>query len=808
MTYFQKIAKSNQFCSLKTVTLNNKIIHFVWLFVFSFFIQNQVYAAIKDDQITPLQLTVTEQTWLLAHPNITVAFDGDFPPYSFINSKKQLDGIALDYFKLIEQKLNTRFKIAKNTVWEDIYSESIKENPTIDVIATMVDKPERHQWFKFTKPYIFKPLVVITKADSKLITRRKDLANKNIAIVKQYQYSTTILKQFPSITPYYVNTIKDALGAVASGKADGMIGYIGVVDWYRKKYFFKNLHIAALYEKDKANESIAVRKDWLILANILQKALNSISTQENNSIVQKWLPNISENKSYDKLFKQLATISFVALVLLLVVFYLRAQNKKVKQAEYLAKESNRKLLTLSNNLEEQVKQRTEKLFDLSYFDPLTKLANKNLLFKKMNKIILEYSENERTFAVLCLDINRFKYINDNLGYRIGDDVLKKLSSRLSEHLSNNDVIARYGGGEFYIILSDTTANQAIDVIRHLFIQIKQPYLLHNDPINLNFSMGVAMFPEDGMTTSTLLQRSNAAMYLAKEDKSNFVFSEPTLVQKYTDHLQLEQALLHAINTLSGESQNIPFQLYYQPIKWLNKKGLKGFEALIRWHHKELGSVSPERFISLAEEIGRVNEISHWVRLTAFKQARVWFEQGILFGRISVNLSPIELQNPHLINLLKEEITTCGSRFEWVEIEITETAILKNPKVAIEVLYEIKKLGARISIDDFGTGYSSLVYLKQIPADTVKIDREFIKNLPLDQEDLAIDKSIITLCHSLGKTIVAEGVENIEQLNLLQSIGCDSIQGYYISKAIPASQINKNCAFLGDISIDNEHVDLL
>ena len=303
-----------------------------------------------------------------------------------------------------------------------------------------------------------------------------------------------------------------------------------------------------------------------------------------------------------------------------------------------------------------------------------------------------------------------------------------------------------------------------------------------------------MFPQDGATAPTLMQRAEQAMFKAKKDKTGFAFNESQDLTYFSDYLLLEQALLHAINHLASFEDHSPFILYYQPIKWLNSNGLKGFEALIRWQDEKLGWVNPERFIAMAEEIGKVDKISHWVRLTALKQAKKWHEQGIAFGRISVNLSPLELQNPKLIRLLEQEVHHTGARFDWIEIEVTETAVLKNPTVAIDILHRIKQLGFTVSIDDFGTGYSSLVYLKQIPADTVKIDREFVKNLPADKGDLAIDKSIIDLCHALGKVVVAEGVETHEQLVTLTSLGCDSIQGYYIAKAMPADLIKTDSPF--------------
>ena len=640
--------------------------------------------------VEPLQLTEAEKIWLLNNKKITVVFDENFPPYSYINQSGKIEGMSVDYFNLIAKKLGITYTFFSLHTWQKIYEESIKKSSTIDIVATMVDRPERHQWFNFTSPYVFKSLVIIAKIDDKSIQSRSDIANKTVALVNGYQYAEKVKKEFPNVTPYYVNTIREGLEAVSADKSQAMIAFLAATEWYKDKYYLSNLHVAAFYDKNSANESIAIRKKLPELTNILQKALNAISVEERHEIAEKWLPDLIEHKYYQQIIKDLTIVSIIALALFVAVLYLRKKNKQIKNAEASAKQANEKLVIFSNSLEEQVKERTEKLFNLSYFDPLTKLANKNLFFKKANKIINEYVNTSRSFALLFLDINRFKYINDNLGHKIGDDVIKIIAIRLTNTLKVDDVIARSGGGEFTVVLTDINAKDTLNVVRQLLMALKEPYLIHTDPINLTFSVGIAMFPENGVSINSLMQRSNAAMYLAKEEKSGIVFSDTQLVQKYTDHLQLEQALLHAIHQLFDLNTEPPFELYYQPIKWLNKKGVKGFEALIRWNHSELGWVSPQRFITLAEEIGHIDEISHWVRLSAFKQARLWFEQGLVFGRISVNLSPIELQNPKLVSLLKEEIAQVGSRFEWIEIEVTENAILKNPQVAIDTLIRIKQ----------------------------------------------------------------------------------------------------------------------
>lgn len=749
-------------------------------------------------------LNQEEISWLQAHPKITVAFDGNFPPYSYLENNV-LHGVAIDYFRLIEQKIGIKFNVSTTHVWHDIFNNAISDDRTIDVIATMVSRENRKKWFNFTPPYIFKSLVVITRKNESIIQQRKDIESKTIALVKNYQYVDKILKEFPNIVPYYVPSIHDALGAVEAGKADGMIGFIAVADWYRKKYMWDNLHIAALFDRNSANDSIAIRKDWPILANIITKALHAISNEEKAVITNKWLPDLSIINNNDALTKQLKLIYISAFVLLFAVFYLRNQNKKIKQAELLANEANKKLISLSNNLESEVQERTDKLFQLSYYDNLTLLGNKNLFFKKVKLQIEQSQEAQKTFALLTLGIDRFKYINDTLGHKVGDDIIKQIAQRLSENRFPNDIVTRFGGDEFNVLLADISIENTFDVVHNLVNYLKQPYLVHDTPINLTVSVGISMFPQDGVTVASLMPRSEQAMYKAKDEKSGFEFSSLNVAKNFSDYLQLEQALLHAIHELNDENKPSPFILYYQPVKWLNKTGLKGLEALIRWQHQSLGWISPDRFITLAEDIGKIELISRWVRTTAFKQAKIWHDQGLCFGRISINLSPTELQNPQLITFLKDEITHAGARFEWIDIEITETAILKNPIIALDMLKKIKALGVTISIDDFGTGYSSLVYLKKIPANTVKIDREFIKNLPHDKDDIIIDRSIIELSHGLNKVITAEGVETKEQLELLKALGCDSIQGYYLSKPLPANLIHKDCEFFDDAFCKSNYV---
>jgi len=734
-------------------------------------------------------LTHQENQWIKSHPKITVGFDGYFPPFSYLTDQGKIQGYSVDYFKLLAKKTGLNMQITPVYTWQSLYKAA--QQKKIDVVATMVNKPKRQKWFLFTSPYIFKSLAIVTRKNDHRILTRDDIANKTVALVKDYQYVEDIKKTLSTLKPYYINNIHEGLEAVSAEHADAMISFTSAMHWYRKKYLINNVKVAAFYDKNSANESIAIRKDWPILQQILIKKMNSISQQELEKLANKWLPESSVKKNYDEILK-VASLFFVIIILLFIWNMLfRFKNKQIKKAQWRTEQANYQLTQLKNSLEQQIQQRTKELFQLSYFDKITKIANRNSFYKQAEHLLKQSTPEESHLALITIDVNRFKNINDTLSHKIGNQVLKEIANRITENRAAKDIVARYGGDEFTLILSDVDYETALPEVRKLLARLHQPFLVYEQPLGLSFNIGVALYPNDGLTVNELLQHAETAMFKAKEENSGVEFYQLQHFIHINDYLQLEQALLSAINEIEQTGQSTHFRLHYQPIKWVHKAGIKGFEALIRWQHPELGTVDPEQFIHLAEDIGKIKIISQWVIKTALKQAKIWYELGIEFGRISVNISATELQHNDFITQLKKEIVEINGQFEWLEIEVTETAILKNPQHAIALLKELQQLGASISIDDFGTGYSSLVYLKKIPSNTVKIDREFIKNLPQAADDIAINKSIIQLCQAFEKTTVAEGVETLEQLDLLVELGCDAIQGYFIAKPMPQENVHKS-----------------
>jgi len=445
------------------------------------------------------------------------------------------------------------------------------------------------------------------------------------------------------------------------------------------------------------------------------------------------------------------------------------------------------------------KEAEAKLKYLSYYDELTKLPNRRLFADRTDHTIAIARREEGSMALLYLDLDRFKFINDTLGHTCGDKVLKEAASRLISTLRESDTAARMGGDEFSVLLQGANANTAMRVASKLRDAIRQPFQLGEQEFSLDVSIGITVFPNDGKDGEELLKHADVAMYQAKKSHSHLHYFSAGMEKQATRHLQMEQYLAKAADekqlvlyfqsqhALAGKLKASPFPLYYQGKYRLDDGNIIGAEALIRWNHPKLGLVSPAEFIPLAEETGLIRPITHWALCEAGRQAVAWEKEGIRPDRIGVNLSAVQLMQQGLAKEIIGHIHTTGAKAEWIEIEVTETAAMRDPETAIEIMQELVDAGITIAIDDFGTGYSSLAYLKRLPAEWLKIDIAFIRNLPDDAEDVAIVRSIIAMAHALSIQTIAEGVETKAQLEFLRSEGCDAVQGYLFSKPLAADE---------------------
>ncbi|MBR0696898.1 GAF domain-containing protein [Bradyrhizobium lablabi] len=425
----------------------------------------------------------------------------------------------------------------------------------------------------------------------------------------------------------------------------------------------------------------------------------------------------------------------------------------------------------------------ERIEYLASHDSLTNLPNREMFNELLRRAVEAADRHRRPFAVLFIDLDRFKVINDSLGHDAGDMLLVATAERLQTCLRPSDVVARLGGDEFVVILEDVGERGSVErIAADLLTALSQPLQLSGHECHTTASIGIAMYPNDGSDLQTLTKNADMAMYLAKEDgKNGFRFFSKEIKAQSIERLTLESALRRAL-------ERDQFSLHYQPKVDMASGQISGVEALLRWNHPELGMVSPGQFIPLAEEIGLIVPIGRWVLKEACAQNMAWQRCGLKPVTMAVNLSPRQFADPRLLNDIDEALSASGMSAVLLQLEVTESMVMRNVSRAIRVLDAIQSRGIRLAIDDFGTGYSSMSLMKQFPIDTIKIDRSFVRDLPDDSEDVAIAQAIISMGKALGMTIVAEGVETSEQQQFLRAHACDEMQGFLFSKPLPPGDL--------------------
>lgn len=423
------------------------------------------------------------------------------------------------------------------------------------------------------------------------------------------------------------------------------------------------------------------------------------------------------------------------------------------------------------------KENEDKIEKLEYSDALTGLPNKMLLNLRINHDMSIANRKKEQLAILFLDFDHFKNINDSLGHAVGDQLLIEVSKRLKNLIREEDTLSRQGGDEFVLVLPNVTAEGAAHVAKKLLQAIEQAIKVKENELVITASIGIAMFPEDGTDMETLFKCADAAMYLAKENGRNRYRFYTTEIQQHSSRiLSLENALRYA--HMRGE-----LSLHYQPQISLSDGKIIGAEALLRWTHPELGSIAPSEFIPVAEESGQILLIGEWVLRNAAMRMKQWIDMGFPPMIVAVNLSAVQFHHEHLSSLVTTILDEVQLPPCYLELELTESVAAQNPLKAVQIMNTLNAQGIRLSIDDFGTGYSSLSYLKRFKVYKLKIDQSFIRDIGVDAEDRAIVTTIITLGKSLGLKTIAEGVETKEQLDFLKENRCDEVQGYYFSKPL-------------------------
>jgi diguanylate cyclase (GGDEF)-like protein len=433
-----------------------------------------------------------------------------------------------------------------------------------------------------------------------------------------------------------------------------------------------------------------------------------------------------------------------------------------------------------DHLEELVAQRTAEIEHLAFHDRLTDLPNRTLFADRCAQALASAQRSKSLVGVMMVSLDRFKKVSDTLGHAAGDVVLSEAGARLRTCLSIADTVARFDGEEFAMLLTQIgEAGDLADISVAVHESFKEPFHLYGQVVYITTSIGISLFPFNGDDSNTILRNAGAALFRAKQQGgNNHQFYAADMNAQAVERLALENSLRRAI-------ENEEFITYYQPVIDLGSGKIVGMEALVRWQHPELGVLLPAKFIGLAEDTGLIVEIGDLVLRTACAQTRKWFDQGLGPLRIAVNISARHFQQENFLDRLVETLEETGLDPKSLELELTETSIMKNAESAARLLADIRKLGVKVAIDDFGTGYSSLSYLKRLPIDTVKLDRSFVSGATTDPDDAALVMAIVTLAHNLRLTVIAEGVETAEQLSFLRLLRCDEGQGYYFSKPVPA-----------------------
>jgi len=423
-----------------------------------------------------------------------------------------------------------------------------------------------------------------------------------------------------------------------------------------------------------------------------------------------------------------------------------------------------------------------KLRHLASHDALTGLPNRLLLDDRITQTIAQADRQSHEFAVLVIDLDRFKIINDSLGHRAGDELLREVAQRLKSAVRSVDTTARLGGDEFVILLGPPiTQSEALAVARRV-IQLMEPSMrLLGIDVHISPSIGMAFYPRDGRTVDTLLAHADAAMYTAKERGRNNVQCYAEGMSAGTqERVRLESELHEALH--SGQ-----FELHYQPKVDTSNGRINSAEALIRWRHPQRGLLPPADFIGIADDCGLLDDIGEWVLHEACRQAKAWQEAGLPRLRVAVNLAPSQFRLTNLVDQIRRALDAAALDPQLLEVELTESAVMSDAEESILILEAISSMGVLVSVDDFGTGYSSMSYLRRFPIDKLKIDRCFVEEMTRRSEDASIVRAIISLAHSLHLKVIAEGVETSEQLALLADLGCDQYQGFYFSPALTAEK---------------------
>ncbi len=592
--------------------------------------------------------------------------------------------------------------------------------------------------------------------------RQASVFDADHEVFAQYLRPGVVLTSWKNIQPEFYTEHEGIITVLQPIELDG----------FTVGYFFMSADNTALGEQIKSYALIilGVFLLSLFLAYILSLYAQRLMSSPINKLAE-IVGHVSENQNYDRRLQVERTDELGTLI--------NGFNSMLD----VIQDREQQLQKNGERLESLVEVRTRQLYQRANYDALTRLPNRHLLMDRLEHGIELAKRSPKNLGVLFLDLDRFKVINDNLGHGIGDELLKKVSARLTSAVRADDSVCRWGGDEFVIFLEHLRRPEyAARVAEKIIQSLKEPFELSGHSLHISTSIGISVYPKDGEDPTTLLKHADISMYQAKDrGAGNYCYFESHMNAMSLERLGMETKLHSALD-------NNEFSLHYQPQVNLKSGQVMGVEALLRWENPELGWVSPVEFIPLAEEVGLINRIGLWVLAEACQQNKSWQDQGFRPIRVAVNLSASQLADNKLADDILALLKANELKPQYLEVEITENVFIDAPKSVYGTLQKLRKHGVHISLDDFGTGYSSMSYLRDLPVDTLKVDGGFVRDLGSDAASDGIVQATVTLAHSLGLSVVAECVETSAQRDHLRELNCDMVQGYLFGKPVPPQQL--------------------
>lgn len=710
------------------------------------------------EELAEIKLTAKELEWIKQHPNIRLGVDPEYAPFEYVENR-QYRGMASDYIKLLNQRLKLNMQVDDSLSWSQVI-DNVKANK-LDVLPVVSITPQRSLFLSFTKPYLKFHRVIVTRSDMPFISGLSDLEDKIVSAQESTSHYEFLITN-SDIRPTLYKDMQQSLLAVSSGKADAYIGNVAAATYWIRKLNLTNLKIAAPASSQVQNLRFGVRKDWPELVSILEKGLNSISLRQKRIISERWLSIDYHPGINYRLIWQI--VGCASLLIFAVVLWNFILNRKVKL-------------------------RTSQLIYSANYDKLTDLPNRFLILDRLQQKIDDAQSKTYKIAVISIDIDDFKNINSNYGNQAGDDILQIFAQRLKSSLRENQQIGRLSGKQFLMIqthIQDSieSASLAEQITACSALPYKADSIPDSDNLYISNSMGISIYPDDGAQAERLLKCAETAnQYAKRKMQGGYIYYSERLNRSLSRKTTIEKHLRSAI-------ENNEIEVYYQPKLDPITRATVSFEALLRWDNPVLGSVSPAEFIPIAEQHEIINELGLFVIQQSLSALQQWQSKYAVEFSVAINLSPVQLHDEDLITNIEYQLNLHKLEPSTIEFEITEGVLLSKLPGIEEKLSKLEKLGVSLAMDDFGTGYSSLSYLRKYRFDILKIDREFIAELPHANADKKLVSAIIAMAHELGMKVVAEGVETDQQFDFLVEHKCDLVQGWLFSKAMSFDVVNR------------------